>query len=304
MSFLTNAADKIKSFAGVAKFKVTKASPEILMFVGGATIVGGVIVACKQTIKAVEIMEDHDKTMNAIEEATEQSEKLNYNVEDRKRDLITLHVQTGLKLAKTYAPAVALVGTGLLCFAYSHRIIKKRNLDLMAAYAALDKAYKEYRKRVADKIGEEEEKAIYYNYERQDIKDVEGVEDCKDAKVFNADGSSVDGYSVYSRFFDETSELYSRDPLTNKMTLINVQNWANRVLNTRGYLFLNEVYTELGFDITPEGQIVGWLKGNGDGYVDFKIFNGYRRPNREFVNGLEPVVLLDFNVDGPIYDKI
>ena len=304
MKFFENVAAKAVGIAQNTAFKVKKASPELLMFAGGAAIVGGVIVACKSTVKALDIIENYDKTMSAIEQATEESEKLNYTNEQRKKDIITVHVQTGIKLGKVYAPAAGLVVGGLVCMGLSHGIMKKRHIEAVAAYKALDKAFKAYRKRVAEKYGEEEEEAVYYNYERKDIKGVEGIPDEKNAKVFDGSAANLNEYSVYSRFFDETSSLYSRDPVTNKTTIIMVEKWANNVLNSRGYLFLNEVYRELGFEDTPEGQLVGWLKGNGDDYVDFKVNNAYRKANREFVNGLEPVVLLDFNVDGVIYDKI
>jgi hypothetical protein len=79
------------------------------------------------------------------------------------------------------------------------------------------------------------------------------------------------------------------------------QQWANDRLHAHGYIFLNEVYEALGLERSQAGQLVGWkLNGNGDGYVDFGLYSIGDESNRAFVNALEPVVLLDFNVDGPI----
>lgn len=54
------------------------------------------------------------------------------------------------------------------------------------------------------------------------------------------------------------------------------------------------------------GQIVGWIydKKNpiGDNYVDFGIYDTSKEANRNFVNGYERTILLDFNVDGNILD--
>lgn len=64
----------------------------------------------------------------------------------------------------------------------------------------------------------------------------------------------------------------------------------------------------LGFPETPYGALAGWLKDEGDGVVDFGIFNiddpKYGQKRADFINGFERSVILDFNVCGIIYDKI
>ena len=69
-------------------------------------------------------------------------------------------------------------------------------------------------------------------------------------------------------------------------------------------LFLNEVYDMIGFEHTPEGAVAGWVKDNGDGFVSFGLDDVNNESARRFVNGEDNVVLLDFNVDGIIFDKI
>jgi len=49
----------------------------------------------------------------------------------------------------------------------------------------------------------------------------------------------------------------------------------------------------LGFERTKEGSVVGWVMDNGDDYVDFGMLDLWK-------NGY----LLDFNVDGVIYDLL
>ena len=85
----------------------------------------------------------------------------------------------------------------------------------------------------------------------------------------------------------------------------------NRKLDLNGYVFLNDVYRALGFESTPYGAVVGWYKSKNmdemsgrDGFVDFGIFNPDNERARAFVNGYERSILLDFNVDGIIYDLI
>ena len=111
--------------------------------------------------------------------------------------------------------------------------------------------------------------------------------------------------SEYARCFDETCIGWTRDPEYNMMFVTQIQNWANDRLQSKGYLYLNEVYEMLGFQRTKAGQVVGWLyNGDGDNYVDFGIFNINDKQKRRFVNGYEKSIWLDFNVDGNILDKM
>ena len=127
----------------------------------------------------------------------------------------------------------------------------------------------------------------------------------KDIQVVDYDRP---GESEYARFFDDGNTGWDENPEFSLQFLIRQQNWANELLNHRGYVFLNEVYDMLGIPRTKAGQIVGWVKNNkddnADHYIDFGIFNVNRPKSRDFVNGYENVILLDFNVDGPILDLI
>ena len=80
---------------------------------------------------------------------------------------------------------------------------------------------------------------------------------------------------------------------------------------------MNEVYDALGLPHTSEGCLVGWLKAPadpvaaiaagkqvGDGFIDFGVFGGEGRGAREFMSSWDDKILLDFNVDGVVFDKI
>jgi hypothetical protein len=168
----------------------------------------------------------------------------------------------------------------------------------------MEASFAKYRKDVAEVIGAEKERDIRLGFRDEVIEDEDG-----NAKtVTNVDGVGPHGYSQYARFFDESSVNWSRTPEYNLMTLRAIQNHANDLLHSRGFVFLNEVYKELGIPMSQEGQLVGWTRkgsnGEGDGYVDFGIYDFQSDDRRAFVNGLERSILLDFNVDGFIQDKI
>ena len=71
---------------------------------------------------------------------------------------------------------------------------------------------------------------------------------------------------------------------------------------------MNDVYEMIGIPKTKAGQIVGWIYDEknpvGDNFVDFGIYDVNNEAKRDFVNGYERSILLDFNVDGNIWDKM
>ena len=275
--------------------KVGKHSPEILMVLGIAGFVGTVILACKETKKADEI----------IKEAHEELDKVDLKVIPKRSDYFKVYIKTGAKLARNYAPAVTLGTLSIGCLLGSHHILNKRYLSTMAAYSLLDDSFNQYRKKIAEKLGDEVEKDIYYGVEEP--KKDKKKKDSGEALLTPNDGVIVrpGNYSPYAVYFDETCAGWEKNAEFNKMTLLCTQNLANDRLNARGHLFLNEVYDMIGVPRTKAGAVVGWLKkGDGDGYVDFGINNPWNEKARDFVNGLERSILLDFNVDGVIWDKI
>ena len=86
------------------------------------------------------------------------------------------------------------------------------------------------------------------------------------------------------------------------------QTYFNELLQARGHVFLNEVYDALGLPRTKAGAIVGWVYDSdtpvGDNYISFEMCEANKEKVRNFINGVEPTILLDFNVDGIILDLI
>lgn len=311
-----NKAEIVKTVSGKvgrAGLKLKKYSPEILVVVGVVGVVSSAVMACKATTKAGDILEEAREKLDNIHEAEELGKvrDVDYTLEDAKKDTTIVYVQTGLKFAKLYGPSVILGALSITSILASNNILRKRNIALGAAYAAIDKSFKEYRGRVIERFGETVDRELKYNIKALKVDDVEvDPETGKEKKVkktINVVGSDLE-CSPYAKFFDEGSEYYEKDPERNLFFLRAEQNYANDRLRARGYLTLNEVYERLGIPTTKAGQIVGWVydldKPNGDNYVDFGIYDIYREKNRDFVNGYERSILLDFNVDGDILDLI
>ena len=290
------------------ELKAIKHSPEILAGVGAVGVVGSLVMACKATTKLSDILEDSKEQLDKIKEvAADPAYEEKYSQDDAKKDTTITYVQTAMKVTKLYAPSVILCASSLGCLLASNNILKKRNAALSAAYMTVDKSFKEYRKRVADRFGEEVEKEIRYNIKAEEITkvDEDGNEVTETVKIM--DGTDdPNSYSDYARFFDESCAAWQNDAEYNLTFLKAQQQYANDLLKARGRLFLNEVYRMLGIDETKAGQVVGWVYNpdnpTGDNFVDFGIYNMQRERVRAFVNGYEPNILLDFNVDGVIWN--
>ena len=290
------------------ELKAIKHSPEILAGVGVVGVVGSLVMACKATTKLSDILEDSKEQLDKIKEvAADPAYEEKYSQDDAKKDTTITYVQTAMKVTKLYAPSVILCASSLGCLLASNNILKKRNAALSAAYMTVDKSFKEYRKRVAERFGEEVEKEIRYNIKAEEITkvDEDGNEVTETVKVM--DGTDdPNSYSDYARFFDESCAAWQNDAEYNLTFLKAQQQYANDLLKARGRLFLNEVYRMLGIDETKAGQVVGWVYNpdnpTGDNFVDFGIYNMQRERVRAFVNGYEPNILLDFNVDGVIWN--
>lgn len=298
-------------------FNIKKHSPEILIGAGVVGIVTSTVMACKATTKVSAILDETKEQVDGIHSVLETpalQEKYvaeygtEYTKEDSKKDLAIVYTQTGLKFVKLYAPSIILGGLSIAAIITSHRILSKRNVALAAAYATVDKSFKTYRGRVVERFGEELDRELRYNIKSKEIEEVEVDAKGKEKKVKKTVGV-VEGPlgSPYAAFFDDGCTGWTKNAEYNKTFLIGQQNYANELLQSRGHLFLNEVYDMLGIPRTEAGQLVGWIYDeecpNGDNYVDFGIFDN-RTPNRNFVNGYERTILLDFNVDGPIYNLL
>lgn len=275
---------------------VNKNSPTLLFGVGIVGSVASTVLACRATLKLDLIL---DEAKNDLDVARNIEHK-EYSEGDRKHDMTIIYVRSATKVARAYAPAVLLGMASVGCLTRSHNILQERNAALTAAYVAVDEAFKRYRSKVVEKYGEEEDRELRYETEMAEIHDPEKGKTVK-KKVM----SELNEHSQYARFFDQLSPNWSKQPEYNLVFLQCQQRWANDMLKARGHLFLNEVYDFLGLERTTAGSVVGWIvSDDGDNYVDFGIFDLQDNPKIDFVNGREGAVLLDFNVDGIIWDKI
>lgn len=293
-----------------AGLKLKKHSPEILVVGGVVGLVASGVMACKATTKLSAILDDSKEQIELFDKVAANPEMVNeeYTVEDAEKDKKIVKVQTAVKVAKLYAPSVAVGVVSIGAIFASNNIMRKRNVALGAAYATVDRAFKDYRNRVVDRFGEELDKELRYNLKTKEVKETVEDENGK-KKTVKRNIKYMDSAmpSEFAVIYDDGCAGWTKDPEDNKFFLIQQQRYANERLKRRGYLSLNEVYELLGFPSTKAGQVVGWLYDckdpnyKGDNFVDFGLYNVDCEPNRDFVNGYERNIILDFNV-APIID--
>lgn len=312
--------NKISGTVRNVGFKIQKHSPELLMVAGVMGAVVSTVVACKATLKVEAVIDDTKKKMDKIHESEEKgctAAGMDYSKEDAKKDTTIVYAQTGLKLTKLYAPAVAIGVLSVTSILASNNILRKRNVAIAAAYTAIDKGFKDYRSRVVERFGKEVDKELRYNLKTEKttetVIDEETGEKKKVKKTnFVVNPSDVSGYA---RFFEKytvddegNSVLNPHWESNNEYNIMFIkaqENYANDLLRAKKRLFLNDVYEMLGLPATKAGQVVGWVYDSehpiGDNYVDFGLYAD-NLSYSDFANGFDPAILLDFNVDGNIWE--
>lgn len=273
-----------------AALRTKRNSPHIF-FVGGVIgIIGSTYLACRATLKLEDTV---DEIKNDLEQV-KVKDKTAMSDSDYRKDLAYVYGKSAKSIGLLYGPSVVLGVASISALTGSHVQLTRRNAALTATLAAVSEAYEKYRRRVQEEIGKERELEIH-----RAITEEEAEIDGKKETVKVTD---PDGWSPYMRFFDDDNPNWKKDSEYNRLFVACQEKYANHQLRSRGHVFLNDVYDSLGMERSRAGAVVGWLRdGDGDGYIDFGMFEAH---NKRFVAGFERVVILDFNVDGVIYDKI
>lgn len=300
-------SNAVTSRAGRQVLQAQKHSPTIFFAAGVAGVVTTVVLASRATLKLEGVIEEHEETTEKAH-LTREEHPDSYSEKDMQHDLNVNLLRTGLKISKLYGPAFVVGAASIGALTGAHVTLSRRNAAIVAAYAGLEKGFREYRDRVLEDAGVDKDREYRYGTDSKEVRteNKKGEVKVKNQTVFDA----KDGPSIYSKFFTPDNDNWNVSPEANVFFIKLQQNYLNDVLNARGHVFLNEVHDALSLPRTPEGQMVGWVKNNPknpdhDGYIDFGIWDDDRmEAMHEFFSGHEDHLLLDFNVDGIVYDLI
>lgn len=313
MSIFSKVTGFVGNHIGKIGFAAKAKSPEILIGLGIGLVAGGTVLACRATSKAKTVIAVRKEE---IEEITNRKDECEYliNVAEQttftqkdidkeyRQDRFIANVRCAWGLTKLYAPAILMEASGIACFLGSHYIMKQRNAALLAAYNATDSAYRRLKERIEEKNSgwektEDEERKI--PKEEQDIID--------QIETSDRTCGPNDRFNQYSFFFDETCDSWSPDAEQNKYRAFLCQQYLQKRLDSRGFVFLNEVREFFGMESPgpcAAGQVVGWMKSMGDTTIDLGILNGYQEGCKSFINGQSRDILITPNCHNIIYNKL
>lgn len=276
-------------------------SPTLLMGAGVIGVTASVVLACRATLKLSEVLEHGEENLKKVDAAQDKFEE-----EELQKAAFGVKLKVAVDVAKLYAPSALLLGGSLTLIVASNRILNKRNAGLAAAYTVIDKSYKEYRGRVREELGEEKDFEFANGISTAEVV-VDGKNGPETVTVSGLDQEAIENEDQeisYRRVFNRKNKNWRDGGNLNQFFLQMVQDEMNALLRLQKYVFLNDVYDALGFPRTMVGQVVGWVKnpkdGEGDGYIDFGVWNEGVYEGKKWLNGEKDAMLLEFNVDGPI----
>jgi hypothetical protein len=305
-ALINNVGKAAFSVATKVGHTVIQHSPEICV---GAGIVGGVtttVMACKATLKVNEVCTENTEMYKKIDALLEDENipESEYSEEDAKKDRIILASGTFKTVVKSYGPVVLLGSASVASILCGVNILNRRNMALVAAYTTLDAGFKTYRRRVVDELGEEADWRFRTGTVQKKI-EME-VADGETGEVKNKKVKTdviepgVEPIDYTINFCREAIHIRDRmDLKLSKNHIIMVENSMNSVLRAQGYLTLNTVRASLGVPEVWYGQIVGWtMDGTGDDQVKLEYRTVYDEELGHYT------ILIDPNVDGPMFNKI
>lgn len=271
--------------------------PDICLVLGIAGSAGAAIATGVQTAKLDPILDDHKERMDKVH-AKEVND--GYSEAKKKQETAMEYVKTGLKIGKLYLIPIALEGVSIAAQVSGHNALKAESLAMAAAYTSTLEAFKAYRKSVKEKNGETADME-HLGADIQEVEKQNAMGETVTEKVVVMDPGKL---GMYARIFDIGNPNWSPNPESNIAFLRGQMVQANDMFHAKGHLFLNEVYDLIGIPRSEAGQYVGWVEGMGDNYIDFGM---YAIANKNAIDGFEPAIWLDFNVDGDImyiFDKM
>nr|DAT25298.1 MAG TPA: hypothetical protein [Caudoviricetes sp.] len=297
----------ISRLAGKGALIVSKHAPAILTGLGIAGFTATAVLTAKQTLSVGEVTWEDLNELSTVK-AAEDEEKF------EKRDIQIAKARAWGNLTKHllkhYALPLSLGATSAISLILAHRISAHRIAGLSMAYAGLEESFRNYKDRIEEGFGKEETERILAEA------DANALDKAK-MDYYNETGREFQlkpeefmrelGVSPYAVVFDQNAKAWEGNEDYSLMILHAQENYANDILRTRGYLLLNDVYKGLGLPPTSAGSVVGWVYDNedGDGIVEFGNFEVFNYRDYDPVLGREVTkFVLDFNVDGVIYDQI
>lgn len=149
---------------------------------------------------------------------------------------------------KNYIPA-ALVGVATItAIIGANSISSRRNAAIISAYSLTDRAFREYRDKVVETIGEGKEEKVRAEVAQERW----NREEMDNREIIDLGTGTVLCYDTRS----------GRSFLSDKETIRKAQNDINELVINSEYASMNDFYRKIGLPATSDGEEVGWTTSN------------------------------------------
>lgn len=259
---------KLNGLAKGIGMKLVAARPEIMLVLGGFSVLGGTIYACTKTEEAKKVVYDHKErtvvTKNTVYFGDEKQQKIEKGKAYVKDYGILMY-----QLMKLYGIPALLWFGGMGMIFGAHGELRKLNSHLIADSVAVQNLLKEYRRRVATAVGEESEQKIFMGVQEGMVRVLEKDPETGEEKIVEkqADVFYAQPGSIFARnYTEETSDAFdirsfADQYLDNRITQINTD---LELGIARAYTGL-EILRMLGFNENALGE---------DENIDILLRNG------------------------------
>lgn len=291
-----------KKIYNSVKSGLVKAAPGLMITCGIAGVAVGSYKAAQVTPMAKEAIAEFKATRDAIEQHEEDPEA--------KRECIKAGYRSlGSTLLHAYAKPVLFVTGGTALILGGHGIVSKRLATTTASLISTDRLFRNYRNNVIEDQGEEADFRYRTGVKTVNVETVEQDVRGRKRKV-NKEYDVLEELAndPFLKLFDESNPNFTKNPTRNLDFLRQQVDFLNRRLVAEGFVSLNDVLYQLGYNRCAEGSIYGWFydpdNPNCHNEIDIGIKDIRRKTIQNAINGYEPVILLNFNVDGLIINKL
>ena len=263
--------------------------PGLMIASGSVAVAAGGFLAGKATLNADEILDAHYEGRAKIDVATSMTEEdylakgLDpvmdaYTPAKRRTDLLRLYGSTAGQFFRLYWPSVSLIVAGFASIFGGFGILRARYAFALDSIAGIDKRFAEYRSRVIDKYGVEEDKYLAGSITQSIDKKSTEID------FVNEDGESVKkkvnvletsdiGEEDFTFIFDSASPVWNDDGYLfndNRLAQLKETVDADLRMHRKTHVFVNDICTMLKLH-KPGNKAWGNRSGHDYGYTDSPI---------------------------------
>lgn len=221
---------KGKGFLNSIVLTTKKHSSEILIGIGIVGMCSSVVMAIKDTPKALRLIEEKEEELEV-----DSLEPI---------DILKTVWKCYLPTAITFVCSSAVI--------ISANVVQaKRHAAIAAAYELCEGAMREYKNKTIEVVGEKKEQAIMDAIAKDKVEE-HPVPAEKREIIITGSGNTLCLDSISGRYFYSDIERIRK-----------IENFLNKRLLDDMYITLNEVYYELGLDEIKIGDALGWDVNKG-----------------------------------------